>query len=156
MEASGEKMKKSVAIFVCKSACVLLSIFALTGLTPPMIHAASGHRLRKTTAMSVIEISDEQGFEQQIQRAGIVVALVYLPTCDACKEILPQYANLANTTTNAPVTYLQANFYTVPSIVTQFSITSVPTFILYKNGVETQVVNSADIAQLQNAIQQNL
>lgn len=149
-------MKKCMTLLACKTACILLSVCALSGLTTPMTHAATSTRVRKTSSMNVIEVSGEQELAQQVQRAGIVVALVYLPTCDACKEVLPLYQNLADSNTNAQVTYLEANFYTVPNLVAQLSITSVPTFILYKNGAMIQLVNSADITQLQNALQQNL
>jgi thioredoxin-like negative regulator of GroEL len=150
------KMKKSVTLFVCKSACVLLSIIALTGLVTPLSHASSSDRMRKTGTPNIIQISGEQEFAQAVQRAGIVVVLVYLPMCDACEQVLPQYENLANTSSGAPVTYLQADYNTVPDIAAQFGITSVPTFILYKDGVALQKVATTDITQLQNTIQQNL
>jgi thioredoxin-like negative regulator of GroEL len=153
-------MKQSIALLACKSACILLSVFTLTGLAAPISHAASSYRTRKTSTQDVFEVSGEQELAQQVQRAGIVVALVYLPTCDACEAVIPQYANVANTETEtgtgAPVTYLRVNFYTIPDVVSQFHITSVPTFILYKDGSAIETLNTSDITQLQNVLQQSL
>ena len=150
------KMKKNSAFLACKSVCIciVLSVFALTGVAAPISHAASSYRMRKTATTDAIEVFAEQDLAQQVRRAGIVVVLVYLPTCSACEEVLPQYKNL--TSTGPAVTYLQANFNSIPDVVTQLNITAVPTFILYKDGREIQTLSTTDMAQLQATIQGNM
>jgi thioredoxin-like negative regulator of GroEL len=147
-------MKKSIAFFVCKYACILLGVFVLTGLAIPISHAAIGSRMRKSSTMNAIQVTGEQQLAQQAQRPGVVVALVYLPTCSACLEAMPQYENMANT--YSAMTYLQVDINTIPNVVAQLHIVAVPTFILYKNGVVIQTLTTTDLIQLQNAIQQNL
>ncbi len=101
---------------------------------------------------SVIEL-DETNFDEIIVNSDIpVIVDFWAPWCGPCKMMAPTFQTVAK---QYPVKtiFAKVNTENEPNLSNRFGIRSIPTLIIFKNGVELQRVSGAlDATNLQNFV----
>lgn len=80
----------------------------------------------------VVELTDEN-FDQEISN-GIVLVDFYAEWCGPCKMIAPVIEQLGEEIQDAKIA--KVNVDESPAVAGKFGIRSIPTFIVFKDGVE--------------------
>lgn len=86
--------------------------------------------------MTVTDISKDNFKEEVLNYKGIVLVDFYAQWCGPCKMISPLINDLSKEIKT--IKFVKINVDESPDLVTQYSIFSIPTFLLFKDG---QVVN---------------
>jgi thioredoxin 1 len=79
------------------------------------------------------EINDIKEFNTRLER-GIAVVDFYADWCGPCKKIAPELERISGIYTS--VTFLKVDVDAFEDLCSQFSVTAMPTFIVFKDGVE--------------------
>lgn len=81
------------------------------------------------------------------------VSAVYADWCGPCKAIAPLYEQCANTFAKPnEITFVKVDTEAQKDIAQAYSITSLPTFILFRGGKEASKVTGADPRKLQEMV----
>jgi len=88
------------------------------------------------------ELETVESFERAIQKETVVIDF-YAPWCGPCKKLTPQLEKLSLQKEHA--TFYKVNVDNLSEIAEKWSIKSVPTVILFKNGTEKARTIGANI-----------
>lgn len=82
------------------------------------------------------------------------LSLVYADWCGPCKQIAPYYDQLSQSISEPKaITFVKINTGTQKSLAAEFAVTSIPTFILFRNGAVVEKVKGANLQGLQSLIE---
>ena len=106
--------------------------------------------------MSVI-VLDKQNFEDEVLRfEGIVLVDFYADWCGPCKTMSTIIEELAQSYCDR-VKLTKLNIDNAQEIATQYAVTSIPTFILFKEGKKLdQMVGAFPRSQMEDFINKSL
>ena len=82
----------------------------------------------------------------EIPQEGPVIIDFFATWCGPCKRIAPVYEELAEKYSN--VTFLKVDVDESEHIASKFNIESLPTFVLFKNGIEVTRIEGANLDAL--------
>ncbi|KAF2757091.1 putative thioredoxin [Pseudovirgaria hyperparasitica] len=103
-----------------------------------------------------VEISSGRQFSSLLDSSRVVVVdcdLVYADWCGPCKNVAPVYEQLAAQLSRPKiVTFAKVNVDNQTGIAETYEITAMPTFLVFKKGVEVSRVRGADPKALQDTI----
>jgi len=105
--------------------------------------------------MSITILPDKlEPFRELIHTSTKLIVVDHFGTwCGPCKRIAPQFEELAKNNTN--VIFLKVDIEACPSVAEENDIQALPTFVLYKDGVERGRVEGADMSKLTKLINLN-
>ncbi|KXJ91507.1 PITH domain-domain-containing protein [Microdochium bolleyi] len=104
-----------------------------------------------------ITISSRDQFSELLKSSSIVVADFYADWCGPCKQIAPFFEQLSRQLSQPGVaTFVKINTETEAGkqVSAEYRITSLPTFILFRNGSVVEQVRGSNPQQLQAVVQQ--
>lgn len=82
--------------------------------------------------MVVLKISQEDFKKEVLEDKGVVFVDFYADWCGPCKMTGPIIDELANEVTN--VKFIKVNVDENPDLASQYSVFSIPTFLIFKEG----------------------
>ncbi|KAI5196907.1 DUF1000-domain-containing protein [Aureobasidium subglaciale] len=101
----------------------------------------------------IVHIESAQQFSSLLSSSRIVVTDFYADWCGPCKAIAPFYEQLASSLTRpGQITFTKVNTDNQKDITQTYNITAMPTFMVFKNGRETQRIRGADAKALDTAV----
>ncbi|KAH0334160.1 DUF1000-domain-containing protein, partial [Aureobasidium melanogenum] len=101
----------------------------------------------------IVHIESPQQFSSLLSSSRIVVTDFYADWCGPCKAIAPFYEQLANSLSRPNhITFTKVNTDNQKDIAQTYNITAMPTFMVFKNGRETQRIRGADPKALDAAV----
>ena len=106
--------------------------------------------------MNPVEL-DESNFDHVIVNSDIpVIVDFWAPWCGPCKMMAPIFNDVAKKYPLKAL-FVKVNTEALPNMGARFGIRSIPTLVVYKNGVEKQRVSGAlDPLRLSNLVNENL
>ena len=120
-------------------------------------NAASIQRMKKMRERAVkgggvTEIKTPQALEAELKAAGrsLVVIDFYADWCGPCKQIAPKYKQMADEFTKA--VFLKVNVDTNKATSQKYGVSSMPTFVLIKNGSVVETLKGANEDGLRSKI----
>ncbi|CAD0091978.1 unnamed protein product [Aureobasidium vineae] len=101
----------------------------------------------------IVHIESAQQFSSLLSSSRIVVTDFYADWCGPCKAIAPFYEQLASSLSRPnQITFTKVNTDNLKDITQTYNITAMPTFMVFKNGRETQRIRGADPKALDAAV----
>ncbi|KAH9902098.1 putative thioredoxin [Xylariomycetidae sp. FL2044] len=103
-----------------------------------------------------IEIQSAEQFGNLLGSSRIVVADFYANWCAPCKQIAPYYQNLsANLSRPNLATFVKVNIESEGGkpIASEYAVTHLPTFIVFRNGSVMDKIKGADPQKLQSVLE---
>ena len=99
---------------------------------------------------------NESNFEEVVVNSEIPVLVdFWAPWCGPCKSMAPVFKNVSNKYP-LKVLFVKVNTEAEQNLGAKYNIRSIPTLVMYKNGIEIQRVSGAlDEQSLVNFINQN-
>ena len=109
--------------------------------------------LLDTTPMQL----DESNFDHVIVNSQIpVIVDFWVPWCGPCKMMAPIFSEVAQKYPLKAL-FVKVNTEAHPNLGAKFSIRSIPTLVVYKNGMEKKRISGAlDPLRLSNLVNENL
>lgn len=98
---------------------------------------------------NVVVISSPAQLDGLLASSKIVVADFFAEWCAPCKAIAPAFEQLASKISPMGVKFVKVNTETHKSIAEAYSITALPTFILFRSGKVIERVQGADPKRLE-------
>ncbi|KAM0296263.1 hypothetical protein HYE67_009051 [Fusarium culmorum] len=99
-------------------------------------------------------ISSKSQFDSLLKSSRIVVADFYADWCGPCKQIAPLYESLAITLSRPNlVTFAKINSDEQAELSQEYSVSTLPTFLVFRDGKEIDKVQGADPNKLKAIIQ---
>ena len=100
---------------------------------------------------------DESNFDHVIVNSDIpVIVDFWAPWCGPCKMMAPIFNDVAKKYPLKAL-FVKVNTEALPNMGARFGIRSIPTLVVYKNGVEKKRVSGAlDPLRLSNLVNENL
>lgn len=125
--------------------CACLPLFIVScSCTKEQQTAPSQESVKTQVGIALLSSSaDLKKFEYAIVK-------FYLPTCPACKMSIPAYQELSKL--YSTVAFLEADVEANETLATEFSIRSVPTFIVFKKGEKDGRVDGFNKAKLEELL----
>lgn len=80
---------------------------------------------------------------------GTTVLRFYRPGCPACVAAMPHWQKFVNDTSHAGMSFASANTSNVPELAAAFSVTAVPTFLVFHRGRRAERVVGANMHELE-------
>lgn len=110
------------------------------------------NKLNMSSENIVIDIDHQEIFDElmNISKIKPVVIDYYADWCAPCKKISPYFHELSSTYDN--ITFGRLNIDNFPKITKTQYISSMPTFIMYKNGQQVERVEGASTTRLHNLV----
>ncbi|ODA81842.1 hypothetical protein RJ55_00347 [Drechmeria coniospora] len=105
-------------------------------------------------AKSLITISSKEQFTKTLQSSKIVVADFYADWCGPCKQIAPLFESLADTLSRPGVAFVKVNTDSNKDIASEYQISALPTFLLFRDGKMMKGIQGANPSELQNVVQE--
>ncbi|PHH82009.1 hypothetical protein CDD82_7326 [Ophiocordyceps australis] len=103
---------------------------------------------------SCIKISSEEQFEGLLQSSRLVIADFYADWCGPCTQIAPLYETLAGALTRPNlVTFVKIDSDANRDLAKRFSISVLPTFLIFRDGVSIERVQGANAAELRRIVE---
>jgi thioredoxin len=102
--------------------------------------------------MPVIEISSTNQFTNLVSQSPYVIVDFFADWCGPCKQIAPTFNSLSSQPQFSKVKFVKANVDKVPEISQLCKITSLPTFVTFKNGQLHNKASGANEAVIQNLL----
>ncbi|EKD19313.1 uncharacterized protein L3040_009246 [Drepanopeziza brunnea f. sp. 'multigermtubi'] len=100
-----------------------------------------------------IEIASHKQFQDLLKSSQIVVTDFYADWCGPCHTIAPLYEQLsAQLSRPNHITFTKVNVETQTQIASQFAVSAMPTFMIFKAGKEVEKVMGADPRKLQDVV----
>lgn len=86
--------------------------------------------------------------------ANFRVLVVYADWCGPCQQIAPLYETLSRSLSRPnAVTFVKINSDTHQDLARQYSVSALPTFVLFRDGTVSQKVQGADPRQLKSVVE---
>lgn len=104
----------------------------------------------------VNEIDSVEQYDSIISYQGLVVIDYHAVWCGPCKQIAPIYERTAAEYPDVQFCKINVDTQALGVIVNNNRVSSLPTFIIYKNGKEVERVVGANITQIINGIKKHL
>ena len=123
----------------------LSAVFALTALLSlPLLVTAH-----------VTDITSVQAFNtfSQTDPAVLIVIDFYATWCKPCEAFAPKFESLS--TKYSTVRFAKVNVDALSTITLKYNVTSMPTFVLMKNGIEVERISGGDKKKLEAAIKKH-
>ena len=83
-----------------------------------------------------MEVNSELDFQQKIE-TGISVVDFYGTYCPPCRQFAPIFEKVAQDFVGK-VSFIKANTEIIPSVAAKYNVRSIPTIIIFKDGVEVE------------------
>lgn len=101
----------------------------------------------------MVERVDQKGFEDAL-KSGAVLADFYSESCIPCKRMSPVFSEVEKECGDR-IKAVKINVASDGELAERYSVRAVPTFILFRNGVETsRVTGAVPKAELEQMINQ--
>ena len=97
---------------------------------------------------NVREVSDESFDSEVVQSATPVFVDFWAPWCGPCRSVAPIVEELASQY-QGKVKVAKINVDDSPEVAQKFMVTSIPTFILFKNGAQLSRIDGAPKEKLE-------
>ena len=104
----------------------------------------------------VKEIESVEQYDSIMSSQGVVVIDYHAVWCGPCKKIAPIYERTASEYPDVRFCKINVDTQGLGVIVNNNRVSSLPTFIIYKNGKEVERVVGANITQIINGIKKHL
>jgi|688.fasta_scaffold385705_4 thioredoxin 1 len=98
--------------------------------------------------MTVIKIDDVLLLRDHINSPDNIIVKYSAEWCRPCKKIHPIYLNSSNNQKYSHVIFLNVDTDNLQEIFNEYNIEGLPTFILYKNGIESSRFSGANESKL--------
>lgn len=102
--------------------------------------------------MPVKEIKTTKDFKKLLSDNNLVLVDFFTSWCGPCKAIAPKLEELSNSPECNSVEFAKVNIGKLPDLQDRYSITSVPTFIMFKNGSIVGTVCGANLDQIKTVV----
>ncbi|KAL0781718.1 hypothetical protein CaCOL14_003053 [Colletotrichum acutatum] len=103
--------------------------------------------------MSTVHIKSAAEFQKLLSSSRIVVADFYADWCGPCKAIAPLYEQLSSSLSRKNVvTFVKIDVESQKEIASAYSVTSLPTFMIFREGKTIEKVQGADPRKLQEVV----
>lgn len=103
--------------------------------------------------MSIVQVESKASFDQLVKDTPIVVTDFYADWCGPCKAIAPIFQKLAETAASInTVRFAKVNTDVLQDVASQYSVTALPTFIIFKDGKVHEKIQGADPTKLRQAV----
>ncbi|PNS17759.1 Thioredoxin-like protein 1 [Sphaceloma murrayae] len=101
----------------------------------------------------IVHIESASQFTSLLSSSRVVVTDFYADWCGPCKAIAPFYEQLSSQLSRPnQITFTKVNTDNQRQIAQSYNITAMPTFMIFKNGRETQRIRGADPKALDAAV----
>ncbi|KJZ77846.1 hypothetical protein HIM_02483 [Hirsutella minnesotensis 3608] len=101
-----------------------------------------------------VVISSKEQFDGILKSSKIVVADFFADWCGPCTQIAPIYESLAKSLSRPnAITFVKINSDTNKDLAQRYSISALPTFLLFRDAEVTQKVQGANPSQLRDVVQ---
>ncbi|KAF1921357.1 thioredoxin-like protein, partial [Ampelomyces quisqualis] len=100
------------------------------------------------------EISATLHFRTLLNAHTYLIADFYATWCPPCKQIAPIY-NQLSTTHSSPATFafVKVNVDEQRELASQYGVTAMPTFLVFKNGQKVDEIRGADVRRLKSVVE---
>ncbi|KXH57753.1 thioredoxin [Colletotrichum salicis] len=103
--------------------------------------------------MSTVHIKSAAEFQKLLSSSRIVVADFYADWCGPCKAIAPLYEQLSSSLSRKNVvTFVKIDVESQKEIASAYNVTSLPTFMIFREGKTIEKVQGADPRKLQEVV----
>ncbi|KAK6227323.1 thioredoxin [Colletotrichum tabaci] len=103
--------------------------------------------------MSTVHIKSPTEFQTLLSSSRIVVADFYADWCGPCKAIAPLYEQLSSSLSRKnAVTFVKIDIEAHKEIAAAYNVTSLPTFMIFREGKTIEKVQGADPRKLQEVV----
>ncbi|EGR51266.1 uncharacterized protein TRIREDRAFT_75568 [Trichoderma reesei QM6a] len=103
---------------------------------------------------SLVQVTSKQQFDDLLSSSRIVVADFYADWCGPCKQIAPLYASLAEQISRPGLlTFVKIDSDKNQDLAKEYSVSALPTFLLFRNGKVIQKVQGANPTELKAVIE---
>ncbi|EQB52415.1 thioredoxin [Colletotrichum gloeosporioides Cg-14] len=103
--------------------------------------------------MSTVHIKSPAEFQKLLSSSRIVVADFYADWCGPCKAIAPLYEQLSSSLSRKDVvTFVKIDVEAQKDIASTYNVTSLPTFMVFREGKAIEKVQGADPRKLQEVV----
>ncbi|OCL05946.1 thioredoxin domain-containing protein, partial [Glonium stellatum] len=100
-----------------------------------------------------VQIESPAQFSSLLQTSRIVVVDFYADWCGPCKSIAPLYEQLsAQLSRPNIITFTKVNTDKQTQVAQSYSITAMPTFMIFKHGHEVSKIRGARTTELSDAV----
>ncbi|KFH42282.1 Thioredoxin-like protein-like protein [Hapsidospora chrysogenum ATCC 11550] len=101
-----------------------------------------------------VSISSKEQFTGILKSSKIVVADFYADWCGPCKQIAPLYETLAKSLSRpGAVTFVKINSDNNSDIASEYSVSALPTFLVFRDGKVDETIRGANPAQLKKVVE---
>ncbi|KAL2212306.1 DUF1000-domain-containing protein [Sarocladium strictum] len=101
-----------------------------------------------------VKISSKGQFDALLKSSRIVVADFYADWCGPCKAIAPLYESLSESLSRPNlVTFVKINSDEQTELGQQYSVSGLPTFLVFRDGKVIEKVRGANQAELRSVVQ---
>lgn len=99
--------------------------------------------------MGIVDIETSNDFEKFMENENVIVKFS-ADWCGPCKRIHPEYEKLSEKYTN--VTFLHVDVDVLENVSKKYDISGLPTFMLFKNGLQVSQFSGASKEKLSNML----
>lgn len=101
-----------------------------------------------------LKVLNDNNFQEVITNSDIPVAIdFWAPWCGPCKALTPIFESLS-TELSGVADFYKLNVDESPTIASTYSIMSIPTVLIFKNGkIEKQIIGLVSKSKLKNYIE---
>ncbi|KAJ1462652.1 thioredoxin-like protein [Pelagophyceae sp. CCMP2097] len=109
--------------------------------------------LKKIEGGTVKAMASEAAFARELKTAGskLVVVDFWATWCGPCQQFKPKYASMSERHSRQAA-FLSVDVDAVKALAQKHSVSSMPTFVFFKRGVEVERFSGADENQLRDII----
>ncbi|MBE7181605.1 MAG: thioredoxin [Terriglobus roseus] len=104
--------------------------------------------------MSITNVSSSSQFASTLSSNTFVIADFYADWCGPCKAIAPVFEELAKThAQKGRVAFVKVDVDAQRDVASKYSVSAMPTFLVFKKGSVANTIRGANPAALRNAVQ---